>query len=73
MDNDKLVVCHTAKAEWQAQLIKGMLENCGIPVVLVADVTPYPAVGSSLTDVRITVRQCDLRRAQEIIADYSAT
>jgi Zn-dependent M32 family carboxypeptidase len=72
MNDDKLVVCHTAGTEWQAQLIKEILENNGIPVLLGVDVSPFPAVGSSFGDVRITVRQRDLRRAQEIIADYFA-
>ncbi|MCI2425653.1 DUF2007 domain-containing protein [Candidatus Acetothermia bacterium] len=73
MNNDKLVVCHTARTEWQAQLIKEILENYGVPVILGADVSPFPAVGSSFSEVRITVRQSDLRRAQEIIADHFAT
>ena len=71
-DMEELVVCHKVWGEPKALLIKGLLEDFGIPVNLVRQVPPsvYPMTVDGLAEVRLMVRPSDLARAREIIADY---
>lgn len=70
--NEDLVLGHKVWGEPKAQLIKGLLEDFGIPVNLVMHAPPsvYPMAVDGLAEVRIMVRARDLQRAREIIADY---
>lgn len=67
-----LVLCHTVWGEPKAMLIKGLLEDFNIPVNLVAHVpqSVLPMTIDGLAEVRIMVRERDLSRAKEIIAEY---
>jgi len=67
-----LVVCHVVWGEPKAQLIKGLLEDFGIPINLVGDVPAsiYPFSLDGLAKLRIMVRPRDLERARGIIRDY---
>ena len=67
-----LVLCHKVWGEPKALLIKGLLEDFGIPVNLTGHVPAgiLPMVVNGLAEVRITVRERDLERAKQIIADY---
>ncbi len=69
---EELVVCHKVWGEPKALLIKGLLEDFGIPVNLVRHAPPsvYPMAVNGLAEVRIMVRRSDLARAREVIADY---
>ena len=69
---EELVVCHKVWGEPKALLIKGLLEDFGIPVNLVRQVPPsvYPMTVDGLAEVRLMVRPSDLARAREIITDY---
>ncbi len=71
-DEGDLVLCHKVWEESKAQLIKGLLEDFGIPVNLVTHVPPsvLPITVDGLSEVRIMVRPRDLRRAKEIVLDY---
>lgn len=68
----KLVHCHTVWGEPKALLIKGLLEDSGIPANLVGHVSQshLPVTIDGLGEVRIMVREQDLARAKVIIADY---
>jgi tRNA (pseudouridine54-N1)-methyltransferase len=68
----RLVVCHTVWGEPKALLIKGLLEDSGIPVNLVSHVPPsiFPMTIDGLAEVRVMVREQDRSRARQIIADY---
>ena len=67
-----LVLVHKVWGEPKAQMIKGLLEDFGIPANLVTHATPsvYPVVLDGLAEVRIMVRSRDLGRAREIVEDY---
>jgi tRNA (pseudouridine54-N1)-methyltransferase len=67
-----LVLCHKVWGEPKAMLIKGLLEDFNIPVNLVAHVpqSVLPMTIDGLAEVRIMVRERDLSRAKEIIAEY---
>lgn len=67
-----LVLCHKVWGEPKAMLIKGLLVDFGIPVNLVTHVPPsiFPMAVDGLAEVRIMVRESDLSRAREIIAEY---
>jgi tRNA (pseudouridine54-N1)-methyltransferase len=67
-----LVLCHKVWGEAKALLIKGLLEDFGIPTNLMGHVPPgiLPMALDGLAEVRIMVRPTDLLRAKEIIADY---
>lgn len=67
-----LVVCHKVWGEPKAMLMKGLLEDFGIPVNLVTQVpqSVLPLTIDGLAEVRIMVRKRDLPHAREIIADY---
>jgi len=69
---EELVLAHKVWAEPKAQMIKGLLEDFGIPVNLVMHAPPslYPMVLDGLAEVRVMVRARDLSRARQIIADY---
>ncbi len=71
-DMEELVLCHKVWGEPKALLIKGLLEDFGIPVNLVTQAPPsvYPMAVDGMAEVRIMVRQSDLARAREVIADY---
>jgi len=68
----RLVLAHKVWSEAKAQLIKGLLEDFGLPVNLVMHAPPsvYPMAIDGLAEVRIMVRPRDLKRVREIIADY---
>ena len=68
----KLVLCHTVWGEPKALLIKGLLEDSGIPANLVGHVSQshLPVTIDGLGEVRIMVREQDLARAKAIVADY---
>lgn len=67
-----LVLCHKVWDEPKAMLIKGLLEDCNIPVNLLTHVPQsiLPMTIDGLAEVRIMVRERDLPRAREIIAEY---
>jgi len=67
-----LVLCHKVWGEAKAYLIKGLLEDFGIPANLLGQVPQglMPMALDGLAEVRIMVRASDLARAKEIIADY---
>lgn len=67
-----LVLCHKVWGEPKALLIKGLLEDCGLPANLVMHVPPsiLPINVDGLSEVRIMVRERDLPRARDIITDY---
>lgn len=67
-----LVLCHKVWGEAKAFLIKGLLEDFGIPANLGGHVPQgiMPMALDGLAEVRIMVRETDLLRAKEIIADY---
>lgn len=67
-----LVLCHKVWGDPKALLVKGLLEDFGIPVNLVGHVPPglFPMALDGLAEVRLMVREQDLERAKEIIADY---
>ncbi len=67
-----LVLCHKVWGEPKALLIKGLLEDCDVPVNLVTHVPPsiLPFTVNGLSEVRIMVRSRDLERARAIISDY---
>jgi len=71
-EKEDLVLCHKVWGEPKALLIKGLLEDFGIPVNLVRHVPPsvYPMAVDGLAEVRLMVRPRDLPRAREIIEDY---
>ncbi len=71
-DEGDLVLCHKVWEESKAQLIKGLLEDFGIPVNLMTHVPPsvLPITVDGLSEIRIMVRPRDLRRAKEIVLDY---
>ena len=70
--DERLALVHKVWDEPQAQMIKGLLEDFGIPANLVTHATPsvYPMVLDGLAEVRIMVRARDLDRARQVIADY---
>ena len=70
--NDDLVLAHKVWGEPKAQMIKGLLEDFGIPANLVTHAPPsvYPMAIDGLAEVRIMVRSRDLRQVRQIIADY---
>jgi tRNA (pseudouridine54-N1)-methyltransferase len=70
--NEDLALAHKVWGEPQAQMIKGLLEDFGIPANLVTHATPsvYPMVLDGLAEVRIMVRSRDLEQARQVIADY---
>ena len=70
--NEDLALAHKVWGEPQAQMIKGLLEDFGIPANLVTHATPsvYPLVLDGLAEVRIMVRSRDLEQARQVIADY---
>jgi len=69
---EDLVLAHKVWGEPKAQMIKGLLEDCGVPVNLLTHASPsiYPVVLDGLAEVRIMVRSRDLTKARQIIADY---
>lgn len=71
-DQGDLVLCHKVWGEPKAILIKGLLEDFRIPVNLVSHVPPsiFPMALDGLSEVRLMVRERDLRRAREVITDY---
>ena len=71
-ERENLVLCHKVWGEAKALLIKGLLEDFGIPVNLVRQAPPsvYPMAVDGMAEVRLMVRARDLARAKEIIADY---
>ncbi len=71
-NQENLVLCHKVWGEPKALLIKGLLEDFGIPVNLVRHAPPsvYPMAVDGMAEVRLMVRARDLTRAREIIADY---
>ncbi len=70
--DEDLVLAHKVWGEPKAQMIKGLIEDFGIPANLVMHAPPsvYPMAVDGLAEVRIMVRAGDLRRARQIIADY---
>jgi len=72
VQNEDLVLAHKVWGEPKAQMIKGLLEDFDVPVNLVSHAPPsvYPMVIDGLAEVRVMVRSQDLKRAQQIIADY---
>jgi len=71
MDED-LALCHVVSGQPKAEMIRNLLEDCGIPANLVGHVPPalIPVTFDGLADVRIMVRASDVARAQQIIRDY---
>jgi len=71
-DQGDLVLCHKVWGEPKAILIKGLLEDFKIPVNLVSHVPSsiFPMALDGLSEVRLMVRERDLRRAREVITDY---
>jgi tRNA (pseudouridine54-N1)-methyltransferase len=71
-DEKDLVLCHKVWGEPKALLIKGLLDDFGIPTNLVTHVpqSVWPINIDGLSEIRIMVRERDLPRAREIIADY---
>ena len=67
-----LVTCYRVWGEPKAMLVKGLLEDFGIPVNLVSHVPPsvLPLTVDGLAEMRIMVREGDEARAKEIIAEY---
>jgi len=70
--NEHLVLAHKVWGEPKAQMIKGLLEDFGLPVILVTHAPPsvYPMAIDGLAEVRIMVRERDLQQARQVIADY---
>ncbi len=70
--DEDLVLAHKVWGEPKAQMIKGLIEDFGIPANLVMHAPPsvYPMAVDGLAEVRIMVRAGDLRRVRQIIADY---
>jgi len=70
--NAELVCCHKVWGEPKAQLIKGLLQDFGIPVNLVSHAAPshLPINVDGLGEIRIMVLERDLGRAREVISDY---
>ncbi len=71
-EREDLVLCHKVWGDPKALLIKGLLEDFGIPVNLVRQAPPsvYPMAVDGMAEVRLMVRARDLARAREVIADY---
>jgi len=67
-----LVHCHSVWGEPKAQLIKSLLEDFDIPVNLLRHAPPsvYPIAIDGMGEVRIMVRERDLAKARQVIADY---
>jgi len=70
--SEDLVLAHKVWGEPKALMIKGLLEDFGVPVNLVTHATPsvYPMVIDGLAEVRLMVRSQDVDRVRQIIADY---
>ncbi len=70
--DEELALAHKVWGEPQALMIKGLLEDFGIPVNLTSHATPsiYPVVLDGLAEVRLMVRARDVGKARQIIADY---
>jgi tRNA (pseudouridine54-N1)-methyltransferase len=71
-DKSSLQLCHKVWGEPKAKLIQGLLKDFDIPANLITQVPPsvLPMTIDGLAEVRIMVRDRDLARAKEIIADY---
>jgi len=69
---EELVLAHKVWGEPKALMIKGLLEDFGIPVNLTSHATPsvYPMALDGLAEVRLMVRTRDLGRARQIVEDY---
>ncbi|MCD6521612.1 DUF2007 domain-containing protein [Candidatus Calescamantes bacterium] len=69
MKKNRTVKVYTAKDEFEANLIKGLLESEGIPCNLITQVphSVYPFTVDGLAEVQIMVREEDADRAREII------
>jgi len=66
---DRTVKLCTVPDEIEANLIKGFLEEEGIPCRLVSQVPPsvYPFTVDGLAEVEIFVRESDLERARSLL------
>ena len=73
--SDELVTVYVAGAQWEAQLVKGYLEEEGIRSHLAGEPTG-PLFGAasigSLAEVRVQVLAEDLEKACRIVDEYRA-
>ncbi len=54
----------------EAEMVKGLLESGGIPVVIrSAKVTPYPVNIGRMGEIRVMVREEDREAAERILAE----
>ena len=64
----KLVSVYTANGEAEAYIIKGILEENGIPCVLSSDV-PSGIIGSGIGVVKVMVDEAKAEEARELVRE----
>ena len=66
---DKLVKVYTAHGEMEAQVIKGLLESCGIPSLMQGNAahSMQPFVMDGMGEVKIMVTEAQADEARKII------
>jgi len=72
MSNDEWIVIENVSGDLQAEILRGLLEAQGIPVLLSRE-SAGRAIGLSvgpLGEVVILVRAENLREAQRVLSDY---
>ncbi|MEW6107863.1 MAG: DUF2007 domain-containing protein [Nitrospirota bacterium] len=70
--SDKWVDLLVTYDSLEAEMIKDLLESGGIEVVLrSAKVTPYPVNIGRMGEIKVIVREKDLKQAQEVIKNLS--
>jgi hypothetical protein len=69
---DELVELAKVQGEFEAQVLKGMLESEGIESAIRAGISQsvLPFTVDGLGEVKVFVHRKDLARAEEIIEDY---
>jgi len=74
MSEHKWVVVTTISGEMQAELMRGLLEAQGVPVLLVQESAgrTFGITNSPLGDVEILVAESQIQNARDVIAKYYA-
>lgn len=72
MKNDNSIVVFSG-TEWQAQMVKGLLESSGITAFIkdevIGTLLPWYSGGGG-SAVKVVIKQVDLEKAEPIVEEY---
>jgi hypothetical protein len=74
LDHEKLAVLMITQSESEANIVHGLLEESGIPSVLLTQVPHdiFPFTVDGLATIRIKVLESQLEAAKELLRDYES-